>query len=194
MLNMELVCGSMSAGDVVTDSRFISNVDPQPIATGFALDVDSSFVEPEFIPEYETTFRDERAKDLADDRPVPELSNRGKVLLQQALAEHAPEMPDLQDLSQAHRVVADGLRFDDSVSHEYDNVIIRKSIIFKTMEAMKIWLAEYVVFHHCLFMVKHSDENKRYVITCRRGFSWIVHTRKGKDESWRITRVVQPHT
>jgi hypothetical protein len=53
--------------------------------------------------------------DTADDRSVPELSNRDKALLQRALAEHAPGMLDYRDLSQAHRVVADGLRFDDSV-------------------------------------------------------------------------------
>jgi hypothetical protein len=76
-------------------------------------------------------------------------------------------MPDYRDLSQAHRVVADGLQFDDSVPLiNHDNVIIRKGIIFKTMEAMKIWLVECAVSHHHLFMVKHSDENKRYVVTC----------------------------
>jgi predicted subunit of tRNA(5-methylaminomethyl-2-thiouridylate) methyltransferase len=37
--------------------------------------------------------------------------------------EHAPEMSDCQDLSQAHRVVADGLRFDDSVPLiNHDNI------------------------------------------------------------------------
>jgi hypothetical protein len=52
---------------------------------------------------------------------------------------HAPEMPDCRDLSQAHRAVADGLRFDDNVSLiNYDNVIIQKGIIFKTMEVIKI--------------------------------------------------------
>jgi hypothetical protein len=62
---------------------------------------------------------------------------------------HAPDMPDCQDLSQAHQVVADGLWFDDSVPLiNHNNVIIRKSIIFKTMETMKIWLVKYVVFHH----------------------------------------------
>jgi hypothetical protein len=70
--------------------------------------------------------------------------------------EHAPEMPDYRDLSQAHKAVADGLQFDDSVSLiNHDNVIIRKGIIFKTMEAMKIWMAEYAMFHHRLFLVKH---------------------------------------
>jgi hypothetical protein len=69
--------------------------------------------------------------------------------------EHALEMPDCRNLSQAR----------------------------KTMEAMKIWLAEYAVFHHRPFMVKHSNENKRYVITCLCGCPWIVHARKGKDNS-----------
>jgi hypothetical protein len=109
--------------------------------------------------------------------------------------EHAPDMPDYYNLSQAHRVVADHLRFDDSLPLIiHDNVIIQKGIIFKNMKAMKIWLAEYVVVHHCPFMVKHSDENKRYIITCHRGCPWIVRAGKGKDGSWRITSVVQPHT
>jgi hypothetical protein len=59
---------------------------------------------------------------------------------------------------------------------------------------MKIWLTEYEVLHHCSFMVKHSDENKRYVLTCRRVCPWTIYARKGKDGSWRITSVVQPHT
>jgi hypothetical protein len=104
-------------------------------------------------------------------------------------------MPDYRDLSQAHRVVADGLQFDDNVPHiNHANVIIWKAIIFKTMEAMKIWLTEYAVFRQHSFIVKHSNENKRYVVPYRRGCPWTVHARKGKDDSWRITSVVQPHT
>jgi hypothetical protein len=82
MLNVEPVCGSVDVGDVVVDTGFISGVDPQPIATGFTVDVDLSFIEPEFMPEYEAVFRDERVEDSADDRPVPKLSNRDKALLQ----------------------------------------------------------------------------------------------------------------
>jgi hypothetical protein len=75
-------------------------------------------------------------------------------LLQRALAEHAADVPDCRDLSQAHRVVPDGLQLDDSVPLiNRDNVIIRMSIVFKTMEAMKIWLVEYEVFHHYPFML-----------------------------------------
>jgi hypothetical protein len=81
MLNVEHVCGSVGVDDIVADTGFILGVDPQPIATGFTLYVDPSFVEPEFIQKYETSFRDERAEDSADDRPVPELSNRDNALL-----------------------------------------------------------------------------------------------------------------
>jgi hypothetical protein len=81
-LNMKPVCESLGVGDVVADTGFISGVDPLPIATGFTIDVDPSFVESEFMPKYEVAIRDERAEDSTDDRPVPELSNRDKVLLQ----------------------------------------------------------------------------------------------------------------
>jgi hypothetical protein len=55
------VCESVGVGDAATDTGFISGVDHHPIATGFALDVDPSFVKPEFMSEYETTFGDEPA-------------------------------------------------------------------------------------------------------------------------------------
>jgi hypothetical protein len=194
VLNEGPVCESVGVDDVAADTGFISGVDPQPIAIGFALDVDPSFVEPEFMPKYDAASGDERAEDSADDRPVPDLSKRDNALLQRALAEHASEMPDYRDLSQAHRVVVNDLWFDDSVPlSNHDNFIIQKGIIFKIMEVMKIWLAEYAVFHHHPFMVKHSNENKRYVLTCRRGCPWTIHSRKEKDCSLRITSVVQPH-
>jgi hypothetical protein len=57
----------VSVGDGVADTVFISGVDPQPIATGFALNVDPSFVELEFMLEHEAAFGDERADDSTDD-------------------------------------------------------------------------------------------------------------------------------
>jgi hypothetical protein len=42
----------VGVGDAATDTMFILGVDPQPIATGFALDVNLSFVELEFMLEY----------------------------------------------------------------------------------------------------------------------------------------------
>jgi hypothetical protein len=47
-----------------------------------------------------------------------------------------------------------------------DKLIIQKGIVFKTMDALKIWLAEYAVFHHCPFIVKNSDESKHHIAIC----------------------------
>jgi hypothetical protein len=185
----------VGVGNAIADVGMVSGVDPQSIAIAFIITIDAPLVEPEFTPEYEVAFGDERAKDLVEEQPVPKLSNRDKVLLQRVLVEHAPEVPDCWDLSQVHRVVADGFRFDDSVPLiNHDNVIIWKGIIFKTMKAMKIWLAEYAVFHHYPLIIKHSNENKCYVVTYHRGCPRTVHATKGKDDNWRITSVVQPHT
>jgi hypothetical protein len=71
VLNVEPVSRSVGVGDVVANAGIISGVDPQPIATGFTLDVDPPSVEPDFMPEYDTTSGDEQAEDSADDRPCP---------------------------------------------------------------------------------------------------------------------------
>jgi hypothetical protein len=72
VLNVELVLGSVGVTDVVGNVGMISSLNPQPIATVVALIVDVPSVEPEFMPEYDATFGDERAEDSADDRIVPE--------------------------------------------------------------------------------------------------------------------------
>jgi hypothetical protein len=82
VLNEEPVCGSVGVSYAAADTGFILGADPQPIAIGFTLDVDPSFVELEFMPKYEAMFGDERAEDSANDQPVPELSKRDKALLQ----------------------------------------------------------------------------------------------------------------
>jgi hypothetical protein len=75
---MDHVCESVGVGDVLLDTGFILGVHTQPIA----LDVDLSFMEPEFMPEYVATFRDECVEDSADDRSVPELSKRDNAVSQ----------------------------------------------------------------------------------------------------------------
>jgi hypothetical protein len=53
-------------GDAVVDVGMISDVDPHPIT----LTVDASSIELEFMPEYDTTFEDERVDDSTDDRSI----------------------------------------------------------------------------------------------------------------------------
>jgi hypothetical protein len=117
----------------------ISGVDHQPIAIVVVLTGDAPFVVLEFMSKYDATFGDEWVNDSVNNRPVSELSNRDKVMLQQALAEYAAKVTDCQDLSQTYRIVPDGLQLDDSMSIiNYDNIIIRKGIVFKTIKAIKI--------------------------------------------------------
>jgi hypothetical protein len=66
VLNVELVSVSVCVGDVVVDVGMISDVDPHPIT----LTVDASSIELEFMPEYDTTFEDERVDDSTDDRSI----------------------------------------------------------------------------------------------------------------------------
>jgi hypothetical protein len=61
---------------------------------------------------------------LCPKRLMSRTSNVASCLLNRH-KKHAPDMPDCQDLSQAHQVVADGLWFDDSVPLiNHNNVII----------------------------------------------------------------------
>jgi hypothetical protein len=59
VLNVKPISGSVGVGDTVVDEGMISGADPQPIATGFTLNVDALFVEPEFMLEYDAVFGDE---------------------------------------------------------------------------------------------------------------------------------------
>jgi hypothetical protein len=125
VLNVEPFLRSIGVGDAVANVVMISEVDSQPINIVVALTGDASSTMPELKNEYDMTFGDEWAEDSADDRLVLELSNRCKVLLHRGLMKHATEVPDCWDLSEAHRVVDDGLHLDDNVSLiNCDNVII----------------------------------------------------------------------
>jgi hypothetical protein len=82
-------------------------------------------------------------------------------------------------LSRAHHVVADGFQLDDNVPPiNLDNLIIQKSIVFKTMDALKICLVEYVVFHHCPFIINNLAESKCYIVICRHVLMFRMQLRK----------------
>jgi hypothetical protein len=49
------------------------------------------------------------------------------------------------------------------------------------------------MFHRHPFIVKNSDESKRYIVICRCGCPWIVRARRNGNTQ-RITTVAQPHT
>jgi hypothetical protein len=133
--------------DHVDGMGMLMVVDHEPINT--------ASVEEEVLVDDDAAFADERAVDSDDDRPLPALSNRDKALLKWAVDDFAPVVPDCQDLSEAHRAVVDGTQFDDNVPLiNNDNAIIQQGIVFKLMEALKIWLVEGEWFHHRLSLSK----------------------------------------
>jgi hypothetical protein len=104
--------------DHVDGMGMLMVVDPEPINT--------ALVEEEVLVDDDAAFADERDVDSDDDRPLSTLSNRDKALLKRALDDFAPVVPDCRDLSEAHRAVADGTQFNDSVPLiNNDNVIIQ---------------------------------------------------------------------
>jgi hypothetical protein len=69
-------------------------------------------------------------------------------------------------------------------------------MIFNTTSEMKLFLQDYVVYHHRPYLVTYSDKNLRYHITCKAGYpcQWRLTTRKkASDSKWRISKLVQPH-
>jgi hypothetical protein len=85
-------------------------------------------------------FVDELAEDSDDDRPVRRLNYREIEILRRVLPDRDPLVPDFEDLSHGHRAVANGGPSDTNVPDVSGCSIIRKGILFATMDQLKSWL------------------------------------------------------
>jgi hypothetical protein len=122
--DVELPSGSVP--DVVNEAGRMVEEDPKPVTVVVRTHEVPSIVL-EYMAHDDAMFGDEQAKGSDDDHPVPELTESKKVLLHHVLAEHAPDVPDYRNLSQAHCAVADGFWLDDSVPPiNLDNIIVQK--------------------------------------------------------------------
>lgn len=136
---------------------------------------------------------DEGWSSTEDEAPAPLFSAEESRVLRSVMGE-VPSVHAFDDVSMVHKAVcANGLRSRDGIA-DPENDIIRKNLLFPTMEDMKVWLQEYSVRHHRPFIVQHSDVNKRYTVRCERGCGWKVWGRKTRDNQWKIANVKQPHT
>ena len=72
--------------------------------------------------------------------------------------------------------------------------ILHKGLRFSSLRELKDFLQDYSVRHHRPYRVYHSDISKRYTVICDRGCAWRVWARATKDNDWRISRVIEPHT
>jgi hypothetical protein len=51
-----------------------------------------------------------------------------------------------------------------SVYNDPKNKIISKGMAFNILDELQLFLQDYVVKHHRLYTVTHSDQNKRYIV------------------------------
>jgi hypothetical protein len=86
------------------------------------------------------TFIDELAKDYDDDRPIRRLSDREIEILRRVLPRRDPLFSNFEDLSHGHRAVADGGPSDTTLPDANSCYIIRKGILFASMDQLKSWL------------------------------------------------------
>jgi hypothetical protein len=112
------------------------------------------------------TFVDELAEDSNDDHPVRCLNYREIEILRRVLPERDPLVPDFEDLSHGHRVVVDGKPSDTNIPDVSGCSIIRKGILFATMDQLKSWLQEYSIVHNRPYRVINSCKGSRYTVAC----------------------------
>ena len=88
-----------------------------------------------------------------------------------------------------------GLQMYRKSLYDHEKETLRKGMIFNTISEMKLFLQDYVVYHHRPYNVTHSDQELRYHVICKNGCMWRLNARKRQsDGKWRISKVVQPHT
>jgi len=101
------------------------------------------------------------------------------------------------DVSMSHMAVCDtGLQIRKESLYNHQNLILMKGMLFNTMSEMKLFLQDYVVYHHRPYTVRHSDKEVKFHIVCKAGFpcSWKLNARKrSSDGKWKVTLVEQPH-
>ena len=133
------------------------------------------------------TFGDEIAEDFDDDRPVRRLDEREIEILRRVFPGRDPLVPDFEDLSHGHMEIANGGPSDTIVPDVSGCNIIRKGILFATMDHLKSWLQEYSIVHNRSYRVINSCKDSRYTIACEeQNYGWRVCARKTKVGTWKI--------
>lgn len=130
----------------------------------------------------EELFRDGTTREVESDEgwsltedkaPAPLFSLEEGMVLRSVMGE-VPLVHAFDDVSMSDKAVCANVLKNRDVIPDPKNDIIRKNMLFPTIEDMKVWLQEYSVRHHHPFIVQHSDVNKRYTVRCERGCGWKV--------------------
>ena len=73
-----------------------------------------------------------------------------------------------RNVSMMDMVVCDtGLQMCRKSLYDHEKEILSKGMIFNTMSEMKLFLQDYVVYHHRPYTMTHSDQELRYHVICK---------------------------
>lgn len=134
------------------------------------------------------TYEEDSALDFDDDHPVPFFSVRKIVVLSRVMIGRDPLVPEFVDLCHSHRAIVDGGYSDAVVPDPSGCTIIWKTLLFPTLDEMKIWLQEYSIVHNHSYRVLSYFKKRRHF-----GRGWRVCARIIKVDQWGIMSDKQPH-
>ena len=71
-----------------------------------------------------------------------------------------------------------GLQMCRKSLYDHENEIFSNRMIFNTMSEMKLFLQDYVVYHHRSYTVTYLDQELRYHVICKNDCMWRLNERK----------------
>ena len=84
-----------------------------------------------------------------------------------------------KDVSMMDMAVCDtGLQMCRKSLYDHEKEILSKGMIFNTMSEIKLFLQDYIVYHHRPYNVTHSDQELRYHVICKNYCMWRLNARK----------------
>jgi hypothetical protein len=180
----------LNAGDIPDNI----GVPPVPLSsnTGRA----SSSVDVQ-IDDDEEPYRNARAVDSDDDRPIAALSEEDMECIGLFCPDCDPLVHEFSDLSRSRSAYAEGRDGELLEAPEAgDNMEIKKGLLFKDLPTLRMWLQEYSAKHKRPFKVRHSYVEWRYTVVCEKAdCNWRVCARKQKTTvKFEIIKIVCPHT
>jgi hypothetical protein len=149
------------------------------------------------IDDEEEPYRDARAVDLDNDRPVAASNEEDMERIRLFCPDRDPLVHEFSDLSCSCSAYAEGRDGELLEAPEAsDSMEIKKDLLFKNLPTLRRWLQEYSVKHKRPFKVRHSYVEQHYTLVCEKAdCNWRVYARKQKaTRKFKITKIVGPHT
>ena len=107
-----------------------------------------------------------------------------------------PEVPGYEDISLTKNALCDNGLISTEEERDGEKELIKKGMLFDSLDEVKFWFRDYSVRHHRPYDVVHSYANERYTLKCQKGCGCGVWVRRipSDNRRWKVTNVKQPHT